>query len=118
MVGAMAVSQVAATLGVSAAAATGMVGRMEERGLVRRERDANDRRVVLVALTPQGRAALADIGQRGRVSLARVLSRLEEGELTQLRNGLRAFQRAALAQAEDEAEGKDLDAAHASDAPR
>ena len=118
MVGAMPVSQVASTLGVSAAAATGMVGRMEERGLVRRERDEDDRRVVLVELTPQGRAALADLGQRSRASLARALSRMEEGELTQLRNGLRAFQRAASAQAEEETEGECGDAAHASQAPR
>ncbi|MEJ2291260.1 MAG: MarR family winged helix-turn-helix transcriptional regulator [Deinococcales bacterium] len=117
MVGPMPVSRVAATLGVSAAAATGMVGRMEERGLVRRTRDERDRRVVLVGLTSKGRTVLADIGNRGRASLARVLSRLDADELTQLRDGLRAFQRAAQELADEEAATEGARASAASRGP-
>lgn len=106
MVGPMPVSRVAATLGVSAAAATGMIGRMEDRGLVRRARDESDRRVVLVRLTAKGRTVLADIDNRGRASLARVLARLDAEELAQLRNGLRALQRAMEELADEEAVGE------------
>lgn len=96
------VRQVAEWLGVSAAGATGMVGRMEERGLIERVRDEQDRRVVLVRLASGGRALLDEIGSRGRASLRRVLERLDPRELTGLRNGLLAFQRAARELAEDE----------------
>lgn len=96
------VSRLAEWLGVSAAGATGMVGRMEERGLVERARDGRDRRVVLVRLAPAGREVLDELGSRGRASLRRVLARMGGHELQQLRDGLVAFQRAARALAEEE----------------
>lgn len=99
------VSSVARALGVSAAAATGMVQRMEERGLVARGHDEGDRRVVLVRMTEDGRAMLDEVAGRGRASLARILRRLGEDELTQLRDGLRAFNRAARAASEEEPGG-------------
>ncbi len=40
---------------------TTIVGRLEARGLVARTRDAADRRVVTVALTPTGREKLAEL---------------------------------------------------------
>jgi len=40
---------------------TGLVDRLEERGLVRRKDSATDRRAYLVALTPRGRALLEQI---------------------------------------------------------
>lgn len=92
--GPLPVSRLARYLGISAASATGLVGRMEERGLVRRLRDERDRRVVLVQLEPGGHSVLEEIGGRGRASLVRVLSRLGEDELAQLRNGLTALDRA------------------------
>lgn len=104
------VSRLAEWLGVSAAGATGMVGRMEERGLIERGRDERDRRVVLVHLTAKGRAILDEIGSRGRASLRKVLVRLGDDELMQLRNGLLAFQRAARTLAEEEAGEDDTEA--------
>src|SRR6476469_6707982 len=52
--GAIAMSRLAETLDVSVASATGIIGRMEERGLVARRHGDADRRVVLVQLTPSG----------------------------------------------------------------
>ena len=46
--GPLPMSQLADTLDVSVASATGIVSRMEERGLVERQHDETDRRVVLV----------------------------------------------------------------------
>ena len=46
---------------------TGMVDRLEARGLVRRQPDASDRRVKLVALTPEGlslRGAMIEVARR------------------------------------------------------
>lgn len=116
--GPLPVSRVAEWLGVSAAGATGMVGRMEERGLVERVRDEHDRRVVLVRLAPGGRKVLDEIGSRGRASLERVLLRLERIDLEQLRNGLVAFERAArrLAEEEGTADGDARDAPGAHEA--
>ncbi len=48
-------SEVAERLGVTASAATQLVDRLERRGLLRRTRDPEDRRAVVLVLTPSGR---------------------------------------------------------------
>ncbi|TME33008.1 MAG: MarR family transcriptional regulator [Chloroflexi bacterium] len=48
-------SRLADQLGVAFSNLTGIVSRMEERGIVERVHDAEDRRVVLAQLTPTGR---------------------------------------------------------------
>jgi len=54
------VSRLAEWLGIGAPNATGLLDRMEQRGLVERVRDAEDRRVVLAGMTDAGRAAVAE----------------------------------------------------------
>lgn len=95
------VGAVARSLGVSAASATGMLRRMAQRGLVQRIRDDKDRRVVLIEIAPGGKAVLENLS-RGRSGLRRSLARLDEDELTQLRNGLNALNRATRELAEEE----------------
>ncbi|MEO6116607.1 MAG: MarR family transcriptional regulator, partial [Pseudolysinimonas sp.] len=51
-------SKVAARMGYSSAGLTKLTSRLEERGLIRRERDPQDGRAFLVALTDAGQAAL------------------------------------------------------------
>jgi DNA-binding MarR family transcriptional regulator len=97
---------VARSLGVSAASATGMLRRMAERGLVRRIRDEKDRRVVRIELAPAGTSLLEKLS-RNRSGLHRSLSRLDEDELRQLRNGLIALNRATLELAEEEDTGEE-----------
>jgi 4'-phosphopantetheinyl transferase len=92
--GALPVSELARVLGVSVASATGIVSRMEERGLVRRNRCASDRRVVSVELAPAGIAALDDIEGQSRDGLRRMLGTLTVGELEEVRGGVAALQRA------------------------
>lgn|GEM_PF-1023200 len=105
------VGAVARSLGVSAASATGMLRRMAERGLVRRVRDEDDRRVVLIEIAPGGRAVLEKLN-RGRSGLRRSLARLDEDELGQLRTGLAALNRATRELAdEDDCEPIDEDRA-------
>lgn len=50
---------VAAAFGQDESAATGMLARMQKGGFIARERDADDRRITRVSLTPDGREVLA-----------------------------------------------------------
>lgn len=54
----MRVTELAASQALAQPTVTQLVGRLQERGLVRRERDPGDGRVVLVSATPAGRGAL------------------------------------------------------------
>jgi len=102
MAGSLPMSRLAEALDVSVASATGIVSRMEERGLVERSRDDADRRVVMVGLADGGTAALEEIEARGRDFFGRVLEQLTKDELVQLRNGFRAMHRASQQIAQQE----------------
>ena len=54
-------SRLADQLGVAFSNLTGIIGRMEERGIVERVHDADDRRVVLAQLTPFGREVVQKV---------------------------------------------------------
>ena len=95
--GAIAMSRLAENLDVSVASATGIVGRMEERGLVARSHGEADRRVVLVRLTDSGIAVFRDMTEQRRQHLSAVLGRLTTDELAALLTGLRAMRAARLA---------------------
>ncbi|HYM83727.1 MAG TPA: MarR family transcriptional regulator [Candidatus Dormibacteraeota bacterium] len=99
-------SHLAETLDVSVASATGIVDRMERRGLVARRHDTSDRRVVLVELTSAGREVFRDLPARRREHLARLLSELSDDELGAFLVGVRALRaaRTRLLDREDEAE--------------
>lgn len=56
--GAMAMARLGSLLQVHATSVTSAVDRLERQGFVRRERRADDRRVVLASLTPAGTAVL------------------------------------------------------------
>lgn len=75
------VSEVAHCLEASLAAATGLVDRMEKAGLVARERDVTDRRVVRVRLTPAGQQALADARERRLVALQKAFGDMPPDDL-------------------------------------
>jgi MarR family transcriptional regulator, organic hydroperoxide resistance regulator len=75
------VSHLAALLGTSPPSTSAMADRMVDTGLVVRERNEDDRRVVTVSLSPGGKNALeAALGGR-RGMLERVLSQLDDEEL-------------------------------------
>jgi DNA-binding MarR family transcriptional regulator len=95
--GPMPMSRLADTLDVSVASATGIVTRMEERGLVERRHDQEDRRVVIVAPTEAGVAVFRDMMAARREHLTGVLARLSDGELESFLVGLRAVRAARAA---------------------
>ena len=97
--GPLPMSRLAELTGVSVASATGIVARMEDRHLVERHHDENDRRVVLVGLTSTGRRMFRVIEQRRRAHLRKVLGQLTDDELSAFLIGLRAVKAAGAAMA-------------------
>ena len=89
--GPLPMSKLADTLDCSVASATGIVGRMEERGFVARRHSDTDRRVVLVHPTETGTAVFREMTENRRVRLGQLLDRLADDELASLLIGLRAM---------------------------
>jgi DNA-binding MarR family transcriptional regulator len=88
--GAMSMRRLAEALDVADASATGIVDRMEKRGLVGRRHDTGDRRVVLVDLTDDGRAVFSRMIEHRRAGLIRILGELADDEVAALLKGMRA----------------------------
>jgi len=97
--GPLPMSRLAEALDISVASATGVVDRMESRGLVERRRDAEDRRVVLVHPAAGGRSLFGEIDTRRREGLVRLLEHLSDAELAGLLDGHRALRAARVAMA-------------------
>lgn len=94
--GPMPMGHLAEQLDISVASMTGVIDRMEARGLVERRRDSKDRRVVLVHPGKGGRKLFDDIGRRRRLGLAALLSKLSDEQLQGLLAGHRALRAARL----------------------
>jgi DNA-binding MarR family transcriptional regulator len=108
-------SRLAEALDVSVASMTGIVDRMEKRGLVERRHEERDRRVVLVYPTPAGLDVFREIDERRRFGLGKLLERLGDAELQGLLVGHQALRiarteaaaaRAALAAGGDAGDDK------------
>jgi DNA-binding MarR family transcriptional regulator len=92
--GPLSMGRLADLLGISVASATGIVGRMEERGLVERRHDATDRRVVMVHQAAGSSDLFQSLEQQRREHLSVLLDQLTEQELTGFLTGLRAMRAA------------------------
>ena len=84
-------SRLAEAVDVSLASMTGIVDRMERRGLVERRHEEKDRRVVLVYPTQAGRDVFREIDERRRAGLGKLLEQLSVDELEGLLRGHRAL---------------------------
>jgi len=73
------------------ATVTGIVDRLEKMGLVTRQRDAADRRQVLVELTPAGYELLGRVRGGREQRLRDTLLRLQERDASELLRLLRAY---------------------------
>ncbi len=69
-------SHLAEFLHISPPAATGLVDRLIAQGLVARENDTNDRRIVLINLTVRGKRILTDIVKQRRRTVIAVFGQL------------------------------------------
>jgi DNA-binding MarR family transcriptional regulator len=91
--GHMPMSKLADTLDVSVASLTGIIDRMEDRGLVERRREPDDRRVILVHTTDAGRAVFTEMAAERRKDLGPLLDRMTDEELEGFLVGMRALRR-------------------------
>ena len=89
--GPMAMKRLAEALDVSDASTTGIVDRMEKRGLVERRHATEDRRVVRVYPTAAGEQVFRDMAAHRRLALSNVLAELTEDEMQALLIGMRAI---------------------------
>jgi len=96
--GALPVGELAKALDVSVASATGIISRMEQRGLVERSRRTDDRRVVTVSIAAGGAAALEQLEGRSREHFLALLDRLTLPELRTLRTAFASLRAAHEAQ--------------------
>jgi DNA-binding MarR family transcriptional regulator len=89
--GALSMKRLAEAMDVSDASATGIVDRMEKRGLVERRHGTEDRRVVRVHATEAGFQVFRDMAAHSRERLTKVLAELTEEEMASLLVGMRAI---------------------------
>ena len=78
------ITELAALEGLAQSTTTLLVKRLEEQGLVRRERQTDDERVVLVWLTEAGDAALHEVRALAAAGLRRHLDALPDRQLKAL----------------------------------
>lgn len=76
--GQLTMGQIAQRVGVTDKTVTGLVDRLERDGFVERDRDGDDRRVVLARVTPKGRAIYGKLQRTIREKLGIFLSLLDE----------------------------------------
>ena len=97
--GPLSMGALAEQLDVSVASATGIVSRMEARGMVQRHHDTGDRRVVLVRQTDAGAAVFVELDSMRREGIRQILTQLTEDELAGFLVGYRALHAARTAYA-------------------
>ncbi len=90
----MTMSHLAELLDVSVASTTGIVDRMEKKGVVERRHSKTDRRVVEVHLTSRGGAVFEAMRAERQLRLSTLLAELGDDDLAALLRGLRAFRAA------------------------
>ena len=78
------ITELAELEGLAQPTVTLLVGRLEERGWVTRNRDPDDRRAVLVSHTPSGLSALEQMRSESRTMMHEHISALEEHEVHSL----------------------------------
>jgi DNA-binding MarR family transcriptional regulator len=92
--GSLPMSRVAELLGCGLPTATGIVSRMEERGLVERQHDTEDRRVVTIRLSESGATEIRELQHSRRERMATALAHLTDRERAQLLASVRALRAA------------------------
>jgi DNA-binding MarR family transcriptional regulator len=95
----MSSKKLAEVLDVTPANVTGIVDRLMRQGLVRRVENKQDRRVVFLEATAEGKKLLENLEQMATEHTSKILSTLSQEELNHLYIGLEAFLGALQAEA-------------------
>jgi DNA-binding MarR family transcriptional regulator len=93
--GACTMGELAARLGISLSAATGLTDRMVQQGMIERKPDPEDRRIVRVEISKFGRRAHAAMHKEKQRLMAAALERVTRPELERMAESL-ALLRACL----------------------
>jgi DNA-binding MarR family transcriptional regulator len=104
MHGDMRMTRLADELGVALPNATGIVGRLVERGIVARADDAQDRRRVLVSLTDAGHRLIGEMEEGRRERMSRMFTLMTDEQQRRLLQSVKDLHAAAMrleAEAED-----------------
>lgn len=96
--GSLSIGELAQSLGITTGSATVACKRLERTGLLTRERQLEDERIVQVALTEQGRSQIDDLRQKKRAALAQWLDVLDQREQEGLLNMVERLLEAASVQ--------------------
>lgn len=79
------VSQIAAALGITSAAITGITDQLIAEDYVKKERDTSDRRVVLITITQKGEETLKEVHNRQQVLMESYFKILPDEDIAHLR---------------------------------
>jgi DNA-binding MarR family transcriptional regulator len=93
--GNMNLKRLAEELGVTSSNVTGIVDRLVRQGLVTRQEDPNDRRMLQLQVTDKGEAILASLREQTVSSMSEVLARMSVKDLSSLARGLSSLIKAA-----------------------
>jgi len=93
------VSRLASAVSLSQATVTGILDRLERKGMIERTRDSNDKRRVIVSPTPAAEEALAGAPPLLQEHFTKAFDRLPEWERTQILSSLQRI--VALMEADD-----------------
>ncbi|MDH5232899.1 MAG: MarR family transcriptional regulator [Gammaproteobacteria bacterium] len=85
------VSDLSRTLSIHQSTASNMLDKLEERGLIRRDRSGPDQRVVQLFLTSRGTEVLSDAPRPAQGAIINALNALSDNDLQQLNQGLGAL---------------------------
>ena len=89
--GPLRMSNISCQLGIGMPAVTSLVGKLEEKGLVSREHNTEDRRVVFCSATQQGKAEVERFWRVRREQITRIIGSLSEEEANWLPGRWRLF---------------------------
>lgn len=74
-------SSIAQTMGVTSGAITSLTDRLHKQGLIARERNEKDRRVVMITLTDVGQELSQKLEQESIEHLSAIFNKLPEGDI-------------------------------------
>jgi DNA-binding MarR family transcriptional regulator len=83
--GSKTMKQIAETLGVAVSTPTRTIDRLLDKELASRKVDPNDRRKLLIELTPKGKELLAEMDEEGMIMVAKMLEHLKDEEIESLK---------------------------------
>ena len=87
------VSELSEKMGLSDSTVSGILDRLEQKGIIRRERTKDDRRVVKISLTKKSQKFFNDFRQKKEEYFTQLLKRLSDQEIKDIIKGLEILNR-------------------------